>query len=101
MPQRPPPIDLARESTALMPKIKGRFCERAIEPKKRFDARSFRWKRSGTSWVLIGCPRRKWDAKNQRCKVGTRAYRVLQRSTRGVCCPNPARGDKCVHKNGR
>lgn len=75
-------------------KIKGRFCERRVAPASAFDRRSFRWKRSGSAWVLVGCPRGEWDPRativvrgrrvRGRCRVGTRAHRVLS--------PAPARG---------
>ena len=38
-------------------KITGRFCERIELPKSAFDHRSFRWKKSGRAWVLVGCRR--------------------------------------------
>jgi hypothetical protein len=62
-------------------KMAGRFCERKPLPKTAFDKRSFRYKQSGSSWILIGCPKGKWDAKRETCKVGTRAHVVL----RSVC----------------
>lgn len=35
-------------------KIKGQFCEERIALKTSFDKRSFRYKKSGKSWVIIG-----------------------------------------------
>ena len=67
-----------------MAKIVGRFCRRVVAPKSVFDRRSFRWKKSGRAWVLVGCPRGRWNAKTDRCSVGTRAHEVLVRST-GRC----------------
>jgi hypothetical protein len=64
-----------------MPKITGTFCERSVAPKSTFDPRSFRWKASGTSWVLVGCPRGRWQAREKRCAVGLRAVKVLARTT--------------------
>jgi hypothetical protein len=62
-------------------KITGTFCERTENPKSKFDGRSFRWKKSGRSWVLVGCPKGKWNAKKARCKVGTRAHKILARAS--------------------
>lgn len=58
-----------------MRKIHGRFCERSMAPKRRFDRRSFRWRQSGSAWVLVGCPKGKFRRK--RCRVGLRAYKLL------------------------
>lgn len=63
-----------------MARIVGRFCKRVLLPKSAFDKRSFRWKKSGQAWVLVGCPKGTW--KNDRCAVGTRAHVVLSKSSR-------------------
>lgn len=68
-------------------KIKGTFCERTENPRSAFDKRSFRWVQRGiqSNWILIGCPKGKWDAKKKTCKVGTRAHKVLVRARGGRC----------------
>jgi hypothetical protein len=76
-------------------KIKGTFCEEKVEPKTRFDKRSFRWKKSGRAWVLIGCPRGKWNPRGSikigkrrergRCEAGTRAYIILRPAVSARC----------------
>jgi len=78
-------------------KIKGNFCERELASKGEFDRRSFRYKKSGKSWLLIGCPKGKWSAKGTktvkgkrkkgRCRVGTRAHKILVNAPRGAACP--------------
>lgn len=65
--------------------MRGSFCERREAPKGRFDRRSFRWKKSGRAFVLVGCPRGEWNARAGRCKVGTRAYKILAPAPRGRC----------------
>lgn len=65
-----------------MPKIVGRFCKRIVAPKRAFDRRSFRWKKSGRAWVLVGCPKGKW--KRDRCTVGLKAHELLVKSS-GRC----------------
>ena len=67
-------------------KMKGVFCEEVLAPKSEFDKRSFRYKKSGKAWVLIGCARGHWNAKNARCKVGTRVHKLLA-PPRGRSCP--------------
>lgn len=64
-------------------KIKGTFCERKVAPKSRFDKHSFRWKKQGRNWIMVGCPKGKW--KSGRCRVGTRAHVVLA----------PRKGNRC------
>lgn len=73
-------------------KIKGTFCERALAPKSRFDRRSFRWKKSGAAWVLVGCPKGKFS--RGRCRVGMRAHKLLARAKAGRC----RRGGQKVRK---
>jgi hypothetical protein len=82
---------------AVARKIQGRFCERKPIPKGRFDKRSFRWRRSGASWILIGCPKGQWMPRKERCKVGTRAHAIL----RSVCPTCRCRkGEKQITKRG-
>jgi hypothetical protein len=71
-------------------KIRGSFCERRLVPKRGIARKSFRWKKSGRTWLLVGCPRGKF--KKNRCKVGMRAYAVL---TPGRAC---RRGEKRIAK---
>jgi hypothetical protein len=73
-------------------KIVGDFCEWTTRRKSDFDRRSFRWKKSGQAWVLVGCPRGKF--RRGVCADGTRAHKVLA-PTDGYRCP---RGRKHVHK---
>lgn len=58
---------------------RSRFKHERIESPSKFDKRSFRTitQPDGTE-VTIGCPTGKFDAKRKRCKVGTRAQRVLK-----------------------
>lgn len=52
--------------------------ERVADP-RAFDPRSFRTVVPAPGVrVTIGCPRGSWDARRQRCRVGTRAQRVLR-----------------------
>lgn len=60
------------------------YCERQVNPKRAFAPASFRWVTSGKGRVLIGCPKGKWSAKTETCRVGTKAYKVLVRA-RGRC----------------
>ncbi|KKN37640.1 hypothetical protein LCGC14_0761210 [marine sediment metagenome] len=78
-----------------MAKISGTFCERLEAPERSFDRRSFRWIHRGKVWLLIGCPRGHWNPRKQRCKVGTRAYSMLEPVGRRVRCP---RGEKRIRK---
>lgn len=67
-------------------KMTGSFCERTEEPRGSFDKRSFRWVQRGKNWILVGCPKGSWQARKKRCKVGTRAHKVLVRAPRGKRC---------------
>jgi hypothetical protein len=64
-------------------KMTGSFCERTVEAASSFDQASFRWKKSGKSWVLTGCPR--GDFARGRCRVGLRAHKLLAKAGRGRC----------------
>jgi len=79
-------------------KIVGKFCERKLAAKTRFDRRSFRWKRSGRAWLLIGCPKGKWRPRLERCAVGTRAYVVLAAPKGATCCPHHRPKERCIVK---
>lgn len=68
-------------------KIIGSFCEETVTPKRDFDSRSFRWKRTGSAWLMIGCPRGKWNPTEQYCRVGTRAHTVLTPTNKRKQCP--------------
>lgn len=82
-----------------MPKIKGRFCERKLAKIGSFDRRSFRWTHRNRNWLLIGCPKGKWNAKRARCKVGTRAKAILVAAKpHKPCCPKQRTGERCIVK---
>lgn len=68
---------------AIKKKIVGRFCEVVKVRRRAFDPRSFRWKKSGSAWILVGCPLGRW--RSGRCAAGTRAHVVLE----------PQRGRRC------
>jgi hypothetical protein len=57
--------------------IRGSFCEKSLAPRKQFDSDSFRWKQSGKAWLLVGCPKGKWQPRKERCRVGTKAHKIL------------------------
>ena len=58
---------------------RSRFKHKRLESPSKFDKRSFRTitQPDGTE-ITIGCPKGKWDAKRKRCRVGTRAQRILK-----------------------
>lgn len=55
-----------------------RYRHERLEPKGRFDPRSFRTVRSGKALVTVGCPKGEYDPRRRRCKVGTRAQRIMR-----------------------
>ncbi len=57
---------------------RARYVHERLEPKGRFDPRSFRTVQSGEALVTVGCPKGQWDAKRRRCRVGTRAQRIMR-----------------------
>ena len=58
-------------------KMRGSFCEKTLAQKGSFDKRSFRYKKSGYAWLLLGCPKGYWKPRIQQCAVGTRAHKLL------------------------
>jgi len=76
-------------------KMKGTYCERQLAPAGDFDRRSFRYKKSGTSWLLIGCPQGKWQPRKKRCRVGTRGHKLLVPLGNRARCPAKTR---CIKK---
>ncbi len=66
------------------------YCPEQLAPKGRFDPRSFRTVVTDGHRVTVGCPKGKWDPRRRRCKVGTRAQRILHPEGEGVC-PLPGR----------
>lgn len=72
------------------------YCERSgAITKGRCDRRSFRWVVRNGSRVLICCPKGKWNATSDRCRVGTRAFKILKRVGKGQRC---AVGEKRIAK---
>ena len=66
-------------------KIRGSFCKRVVAPKTKFDKRSFRWKKSGKAFILVGCPKGKWQPTKSKCATGTRAYEILVPASGKAC----------------
>jgi hypothetical protein len=56
---------------------KRRFIHEEICPKELFDVRSFRRVRTDGHLVTVACPLGKYNAKLERCKVGTRSQNLL------------------------
>ena len=61
-------------------------CKKVMAPKSKAAKGSFRWvKRNGT-YLLIACPKGKYNARTKVCKVGTFAVERVKAS-RGKACP--------------
>lgn len=68
-------------------KMHGAFCEYEQTPKSKFAPRSFRMVKTGKTWILVGCPKGKWDPKKSKvirgerkvgsCAVGMRPHKIL------------------------
>lgn len=56
---------------------KAKFVRQRLEAPGRFDKRSFRTIKRAGKEIVIGCPKGHWDARRQRCRVGTRAQTIL------------------------
>ncbi|MGH7376140.1 MAG: hypothetical protein ACREKK_01800, partial [Candidatus Methylomirabilales bacterium] len=61
------------------------YCPERVAPPGRFDPRSFRTVRTDGHLVTVGCPKGKYDARRKRCKVGTRAQRILHPPGEAIC----------------
>lgn len=66
------------------------YCPERLESPGRFDPRSFRTVQTDGHLVTIGCPRGQYDARAGRCRVGTRAQRILHPPGERAC-PLPGR----------
>jgi len=66
------------------------LCPERVAAKGRFDPRSFRTVRTDGHLVTVGCPKGQYDARRKRCKVGTRAQRILHPPGESTC-PLPGR----------
>lgn len=65
----------------------GRYCRARKASPKKFAKGSFRTITRGKVKIVIGCPKRKWNKKTGRCKVGTRAQTVLYPRSHPKCAP--------------
>lgn len=54
------------------------YCAETVAPMKEFDPKSIRTVVRDEHRVVIGCPKGKYDRAAQRCKVGTRAHKILR-----------------------
>lgn len=66
-------------------KLPQKKCTQKLSNRKAAKG-SYRWKKSGSAFLLIACPRGKWNAKTERCKVGTFAVEKVK-ARRGKPCP--------------
>ena len=92
-----------------MKKIVGTFCEYQMAPYADFDSGSIRYKKSGKTWVMIGCPKGKWDPNKRwkfcrkvkgrrkcswmvgKCGMGTKGYKRLTPLGKRKRCPKGSR----------
>lgn len=56
----------------------GDFYHCVINPKDKFDRKSFRTLVRGTHRIVIGCPKGHYDERKKRCKIGTMAQKILK-----------------------
>lgn len=87
-----------------LPKSK---CERVVVPKSAFSKDfGFRWVKSGSTFVLVGCPKGKTKTQAKGCKttrtgkricgrqvvctVGTKAHVIVTAAKKGKRCPTGA-----------
>ena len=83
-------------------------CERVVKPKRDFaKAFGFRWVKSGSSYIMVGCPKGKTKTQTKGCKttragkricgrklvctVGTKAHVIVTAAKKGKRCPSGAR----------
>lgn len=69
---------MAKKRSTKACRREGNFIRCQQAPKGDFDKRSFRTIIRGKNRIVIGCPKGKWSAKRNRCKVGTRAQTILK-----------------------
>lgn len=63
-------------------------CRKKLAPLSRAAKGSFRWKKvSKSTYLLIACPRGKYNAKTEKCRVGTFAVEEIKTSRKGSACP--------------
>jgi len=65
--------------------LRAQFCPERVAPPSAFDPRSFRTVRVKGHRVTVGCPKGQYDASRRRCRVGTRAQRILHPVGEGKC----------------
>lgn len=61
-------------------------CKKTLS-KRAYAKGSPRWVKRGKAYLLIACPRGKWNASTERCKVGTFAVEEVKASRKGASCP--------------
>jgi hypothetical protein len=64
---------------------RARFCPERVAAPSAFDRRSFRTVRVKGHRVTVGCPMGYYDAQRRRCRVSTRAQRILHPVGEGKC----------------
>ena len=65
-----------------LPKSK---CVKRYRKKSEFAKGSFRYIKRGSLYLLVGCPKGKWNKKTKRCRVGTRAFESMKATKKGRC----------------
>lgn len=59
-------------------------CKKTLSRRKAAKG-SFRWKKQGSKFLLIACPRGKYDAKKKLCRVSTFAVEVVTKAKSKMC----------------
>lgn len=73
---------MTRRAAFRLPKKK---CKQAVSKRKPAKG-SFRWIKRGSTYLLIACPRGKYNARTKKCSVGTFAVEKVK-AKRGSACP--------------
>jgi len=66
-------------------KLPKKKCKKVLSTRKVAKG-SYRWKKSGSAYLLIGCPVGEWMPRKKRCKVGTFAVEEVK-ALKGSACP--------------
>lgn len=66
-------------------KLPKKKCVKRYHRESYFAKGSLRTIKRGKVFLIIGCPKGKWSAKTERCKVGTKAFELIKASKKGRC----------------
>jgi hypothetical protein len=76
---------MAKRKKAPAFKLPKNKCVKRYHRESFFAKGSLRTIKRGKVFLIVGCPKGKWNTKTKRCRIGTKAFELIKAAKKGRC----------------